>query len=122
GHRQQRRPGAVRVPCGRVRPREHPLLPDAGRDVGPRGAMGQAGEQPGRIPLGRSARAVLVQVQLRLEAGRQVMNRRILGLLTAAALCAATTAWAQVPSKADVDAAMKAAYDKYKGLKEGANA
>jgi glutaminase len=50
------------------------------------------------------------------------MNRRILGLLTAAALCAATTAWAQVPSKADVDAAMKAAYDKYKGLKEGANA
>jgi glutaminase len=43
-------------------------------------------------------------------------------LALAAAVLAAGTAWAQVPSKADVDAAMKAAYDKYKGLKEGANA
>jgi glutaminase len=33
---------------------------------------------------------------------------------------AATTTWAQ--SSAEIDAALKAAYDKYKGLKEGANA
>jgi glutaminase len=47
---------------------------------------------------------------------------RPVALALAAAVLAAGTAWAQVPSKADVDAAMKAAYDKYKGLKEGANA
>jgi glutaminase len=33
---------------------------------------------------------------------------------------AATVTWAQTP--ADIDAALKAAYEKYKGLKEGANA
>ncbi|MFZ5876584.1 MAG: glutaminase A [Nitrospirota bacterium] len=33
-----------------------------------------------------------------------------------------TVAHAQIPAKADVDAALSAAYEKYKGLKEGANA
>jgi glutaminase len=43
-------------------------------------------------------------------------------ILAAAVLAAvaATTAWAQTP--AEIDTALKAAYDKYKGLKEGANA
>jgi glutaminase len=43
----------------------------------------------------------------------------ILAIAVVAAL-AGTTAWAQSP--AEIDAALKAAYDKYKGLKEGANA
>ena len=33
---------------------------------------------------------------------------------------AATVTWAQTP--AEIDTALKAAYEKYKGLKEGANA
>jgi glutaminase len=53
---------------------------------------------------------------------------RSLRLLTAVALTVATgavlsgRAYAQVPAKTAVDAAMKAAYDKYKGLQEGKNA
>jgi len=44
-------------------------------------------------------------------------------VLAALAVAAGTTlAPAQVPSKAQVDAAMKAAYDKYKGPQEGKNA
>jgi len=47
----------------------------------------------------------------------------VLTLLTAFVVAGAcTTALAQVPAKAAVDAAMKAAYDKYKGLQEGKNA
>jgi glutaminase len=38
------------------------------------------------------------------------------------ALACATSALAQVPAKTEVDAAMKAAHDKYKGLQEGKNA
>jgi len=44
----------------------------------------------------------------------------LLGLVLAVA--AAPAALAQVPAKAQVDAAMKAAYDKYKAIKEGKNA
>jgi len=44
-------------------------------------------------------------------------------LLAAVAVVAVTTpATAQAPAKPQVDAAMKAAYDKYKGLQEGKNA
>jgi glutaminase len=47
---------------------------------------------------------------------------RTLKTILAAALVtvAATVSWAQAP--AEIDAALKAAYEKYKGLKEGANA
>jgi glutaminase len=44
-----------------------------------------------------------------------------LGLVLAMAI-GAPAAFAQVPVKADVDAALKAAFDKYKGLQEGKNA
>jgi glutaminase len=50
-------------------------------------------------------------------------SRLLLALILALFLGAALTpVSAQVPAKADVDAAMKAAYEKYKTLKEGANA
>jgi glutaminase len=46
-----------------------------------------------------------------------------LAALTALAIAGgATTALAQAPAKAQVDAAMKAAFDKYKGIQEGKNA
>jgi glutaminase len=45
----------------------------------------------------------------------------VVALFVFAAL-GATAALAQAPVKADVDSAMKAAYDKYKGLQEGKNA
>jgi glutaminase len=46
-----------------------------------------------------------------------------LALILAATLVAATTAgYAQVPAKAEVESALKAAYDKYVGLQEGKNA
>ena len=44
------------------------------------------------------------------------------GVLVLVAVALGTGAYAQVPSKAEVDSALKAAYDKYKTLKEGANA
>jgi glutaminase len=45
-------------------------------------------------------------------------------LMIAAVLIAVAlaSAWAQAPAKANVDAAMKTAYEKYKGLQEGKNA
>jgi glutaminase len=50
-------------------------------------------------------------------------NLAVLALLTALVVAVAgSTAFAQAPAKASVDAAMKAAYDKYKGLQEGKNA
>jgi glutaminase len=48
------------------------------------------------------------------------MFRRILTALFALAVVLAPAAWAQSP--AEIDAALKAAYEKYKNLKEGANA
>ncbi len=54
-------------------------------------------------------------------------NRRLLGaavalVCAAAVLATVTGAYAQVPSKADAEAALKAAHDKYVGLQEGKNA
>ena len=50
-------------------------------------------------------------------------RRTALALILVLALGAASAVcYAQVPAKADIEAAMQAAYDKYKGLKEGANA
>jgi glutaminase len=51
----------------------------------------------------------------------RVLALGVLGLVVIAG-AGATAARAQTPAKADVDAAMKAAYDKYKGLQEGKNA
>lgn len=48
------------------------------------------------------------------------MFRRILIAIVVAAFVAAPAAWAQSP--AEIDAALKAAYEKYRNLKEGANA
>ncbi|HEX6851409.1 MAG TPA: glutaminase A [Candidatus Polarisedimenticolaceae bacterium] len=48
------------------------------------------------------------------------MFRRTMVALAAFALVLAPAAWAQTP--AEIDAALKAAYEKYKNLKEGANA
>ncbi|HZL71351.1 MAG TPA: glutaminase, partial [Planctomycetota bacterium] len=55
----------------------------------------------------------------------RLRSRKTLAIFAAAALAVAaatTPAPAQVPAKPQVDAAMKAAYDKYKALKEGKNA
>jgi len=48
--------------------------------------------------------------------------RKILGSLALAALAATVSTGALAQTPAQIDAALKAAYDKYKGLKEGANA
>jgi glutaminase len=48
------------------------------------------------------------------------MLRRTMIVLAALAVVLAPVAWAQTP--AEIDAALKAAYEKYKNLKEGANA
>ena len=45
---------------------------------------------------------------------------RICAMATVAAFLLGATAWAQTPDQ--INAALKAAHDKYKGLKEGANA
>jgi len=55
----------------------------------------------------------------------RIRSRKTLAIFAAAALAvvaATTPAPAQSPAKPQVDAAMKAAYDKYKAIKEGKNA
>jgi glutaminase len=49
-------------------------------------------------------------------------NRFLISALVLTACAATMAAYAQAPSKADIDAALKAAYDKYVGLQEGKNA
>jgi glutaminase len=46
----------------------------------------------------------------------------LIAVLVSIVVAGSAPALAQVPAKAQVDAAMKAAYDKYKGLQEGKNA
>ncbi len=48
--------------------------------------------------------------------------RRVAALVAAAAIVLAPAVWAQTPTADRINAALKSAYDKYKGLKEGANA
>ncbi len=49
-------------------------------------------------------------------------NRFLIAALVLIACAATMAAYAQAPAKADIDAALKAAYDKYVGLQEGKNA
>ncbi len=54
----------------------------------------------------------------------RIRNSQKISVLISAIVIGAslTAAHAQIPAKADVDAALKAAHDKYKAIKEGANA
>ena len=47
---------------------------------------------------------------------------RLLAVTVVASVLVAGAVWAQAPSADQINTALKAAYDKYKGLKEGANA
>ena len=102
--------------------------PAPGFFLGPRGPVGQAGELPRRLQLGRPAGPVLGQVQLQLLVGRQVMNGsktvgrglRLLAVATVVLAVAAPFAHAQTP--AEIQAALDAAHAKYQTLKEGKNA
>ena len=57
-----------------------------------------------------------------IRSGGSLRSLVAIGVIALIAVALGTGAYAQVPSKAEVDSALKAAYDKYKTLKEGANA
>ena len=90
GHRQHRGPGAERVQDRPVRARQPALLPGAERDGRRRVPVGPARELLGRVPERRRQGAVLVQVQLLVQAWRLVMNRRHRWHRSPAARCAAS--------------------------------
>src|SRR6185503_11097933 len=85
--------------------------------------MGPPRELLGRLPQRRTEAAVLVQIQLLVQAGRPMMKTRtkpLAALCLLAAIGAAVTLAAQTaPSPQQ---AVDAAYAKYKGLQEGKNA
>src|ERR1041384_7306028 len=85
--------------------------------------MGPPRELLGRLSQRRAEAAVLVQIQLLVQAGRPMMKTRtnpLAALCLLAAIGAAVTLAAQTaPSPQQ---AVDAAYAKYKGLQEGKNA
>ena len=92
----------------------------AERDGGRRVAVGTARELLRRLPERRLQGAVLVQVQLFLQARRLVMRRTTYAAALVLAVAAGTFTLAQ--SGADAQKAVDAAHAKFQTLKEGKNA
>src|SRR6185436_18973152 len=116
-HRQQRSSSGRRVQDRPIRAREFALLPGQERHVRSRGPVGPPRQQLRRFRRERFPHSVFRKDELRPFVGRSVMNYK--KTMLAAIVIAATSvgaSWAQTP--AEIDSALKAAYEKYKGLKE----
>ena len=128
-HRQQRRPGGRRVQEGPVRARQPPVLPGPERDARAARSSGASARTSAtaspRTTSASSSRSSTTSSS-RWEASDERIEDgpRRLRLLAAAAgrarRSAAPAAQAQTP--AEIQAALDAAYAKYKDLKEGKNA
>ena len=88
GQRQHRGPGRQRVQGRPLCARQPPLLPGPERDGRRRIPVGPPRELLGRIPERRRQGAVLVQIQLLVEAWRIVMNHRHRNILVGSSLVA----------------------------------
>ena len=104
-----------------LRARQPALLSRAERDVRRRAAMGPSREFLRRVHERRVQGAVLVQVQLLVEAWRIAMKLKRM-LLAAAAVVGLAALGVEAQTPNDVQQAVDAAYAKFRTLKEGKNA